>query len=694
MIQQFLDQDLRLTKVRKLLRRQNIEVSYATLRRFAVTELGFGRRAPTVAVADCGPGEELQFDTGWMTYLEPDLSGKRRRFRAWIFTSVLSRYRFVYPVFRETTQTAIEACEAAWQFFGGIFHALIVDNTKAIVARADPLRPRIVRGFLEYAQLRGFVVDTTRARRPRDKARVERAVPTVRDDCFAGEKLRSIEDARVNSRATGASTNTECGVTAAPSACRCEHFEAEERSALLPAPTEAYDIPAWSEPKVARDQYAQVAKALYSLPTKFVGQKLEARADRTTVRFYLGATLVKTHPRVAPGQRSTDPNDFPPEKTAYALRDVAFLARQARGHGEAVGQYASALLEGTLPWTRMRQVYALLGLARRYGSARLEAACRIALDVDMVDVHRLRRLLEVAATDHAKRTRQVVSDRPLPAARHSVRLPLSPQPQSRKEKNNDCRCHQSGSQDRASPAEALPPCSTPCPSASLSPDSRRCPIRTSCCSSSPTRSPAATAWPPSPGPSGAASIPTPDRKLGRDRQGHLRPRPAQRTRLAALPRAALSRRHRRPRRCRQDLPRPRPRPHRLPPRPLGACAGEPTEMLKTLKHARLTNSHEAELRKLLAVDLLIIDDFGLDAMDVQESRDAYEIFTERHRAGSMVVTSNRGPDEWLATFADPIRAQSAIDRFTCNAYDLVIEGESYRSRLKPSLKISAQKDPD
>jgi DNA replication protein DnaC len=117
-------------------------------------------------------------------------------------------------------------------------------------------------------------------------------------------------------------------------------------------------------------------------------------------------------------------------------------------------------------------------------------------------------------------------------------------------------------------------------------------------------------------------------------------------------------------------------------------------MLKTLKHARLTNSHEAELRESLAVDLLIIDDFGLDAMDAQESRDAYEIFTERHRAGSMVLTSNRGPDEWIATFSDPIRAQSAVDRFTSNAYDLVIEGESYRSRLKPSLKLPPRKDPN
>jgi DNA replication protein DnaC len=109
------------------------------------------------------------------------------------------------------------------------------------------------------------------------------------------------------------------------------------------------------------------------------------------------------------------------------------------------------------------------------------------------------------------------------------------------------------------------------------------------------------------------------------------------------------------------------------------------KMLKTLKHARLDNTYEAEVRKLVAVDLLIVDDFGLDAMDATESRDIFEVLIERHRAGSMIVTSNRGPDEWLATFADPVRAQAAIDRFTSNAYDLTIDGPSYRQRLKQKL---------
>ncbi len=160
---------VRLTKIGKLLRRRGVTIEYPTLRRFALAELDFGRGAPSVPVADCDPGAEVQVDTGWMTLLEPDLFGKRRRFKAWIFTAVYSRHRFVLPIFHETTESAIQACEAAWDFFGGVFMVLIPDNTKAIVAQADPIAPVIVEAFREYAQARGFLIDTTRVRSPKDK---------------------------------------------------------------------------------------------------------------------------------------------------------------------------------------------------------------------------------------------------------------------------------------------------------------------------------------------------------------------------------------------------------------------------------------------------------------------------------------------------------------------------------------------
>jgi DNA replication protein DnaC len=106
---------------------------------------------------------------------------------------------------------------------------------------------------------------------------------------------------------------------------------------------------------------------------------------------------------------------------------------------------------------------------------------------------------------------------------------------------------------------------------------------------------------------------------------------------------------------------------------------------KRLKAARLDASHDAEMRKLIGVDLLIIDDFALTALGVQETADIYELVVERHHSAATVVTSNRDPVEWLSVMADPLLAQSAVDRMKSAAWELVIEGESYRSNEKPAL---------
>jgi DNA replication protein DnaC len=113
-------------------------------------------------------------------------------------------------------------------------------------------------------------------------------------------------------------------------------------------------------------------------------------------------------------------------------------------------------------------------------------------------------------------------------------------------------------------------------------------------------------------------------------------------------------------------------------------------MLRTLRQSRLDNSRDAEMIALTSIDLLIVDDFALEVMSKEESKDIYQLFLERTGRASMIVSSNRDTAEWLAMFDDVLLAQSAVDRFKNAAYDFVIEGESYRPRLKPTLDA---KDP-
>jgi hypothetical protein len=286
----------------------------------------------------------------------------------------------------------IAGFEAAWAFFGGVFKVIIPNNIKPIIDRADPVDPRFNDAFREYAQARGFAVDPARVRHPRDKPRVERTVAYVRSNFFAGEEFADLADCRT--RAEGWCARV-AGLRIHGTTCArpAEVFTAEEAPRLLPAPQTPFAVPVYTRPKVAPDRHVEVARALYSVPGELIGRRLVARADASTVKLFWRGQLIKVHPRQPPGRRHTDPADLPTEAATYALRDVDTLARRAAAHGPAVGAYASAVLDHPLPWTKMRQVYRLLGLVRRHGTDRVELACRRALDAEAVNVGLIERML-------------------------------------------------------------------------------------------------------------------------------------------------------------------------------------------------------------------------------------------------------------------------------------------------------------
>jgi hypothetical protein len=272
---------------------------------------------------------------------------------------------------------------------------LVPDNMAAMVSLADPLSPTLVASFQDYTQTRGIFVDPARVRAPRDKARVENQVAYVRESWFDGETFRTLAEAR-RSAAAWARDVAGRRVHGTTRQVPIEAFERDEKPAMLPAPTTAFDVPVWTDAKVHPDHHIQIARALYSVPTRFVGHTVRVRADRSTVRIYLGTELVKTHPRVAMGRRSTDPADYPDGKADYALRNVEAVLARARKRGEHVGHYAEKLLAGPLPWTRMRQAYGLLRLCDTYGDGRVEAVCQSALAFGVVDVARIGRMLKTA----------------------------------------------------------------------------------------------------------------------------------------------------------------------------------------------------------------------------------------------------------------------------------------------------------
>jgi DNA replication protein DnaC len=103
-------------------------------------------------------------------------------------------------------------------------------------------------------------------------------------------------------------------------------------------------------------------------------------------------------------------------------------------------------------------------------------------------------------------------------------------------------------------------------------------------------------------------------------------------------------------------------------------------LLTDLHAARANGSYPRLLARVLTVDLLVLDDFGLQPLSAQAAQDLYEIISERYERGSLIITSNRAFEEWAEVFGNELLASAALDRLTHHAHTLIIRGESYRQR--------------
>lgn len=161
-------------------------------------------------------------------------------------------------------------------------------------------------------------------------------------------------------------------------------FEADERYVLGPMSTEPYDMPRWTDHKVDRSHAIVVGYALYSVPWRLGECVLRVGSDRATVKMYCQRQLVKTHPRPSEGGTWIDGADIPPHKVALATRNATSMCEKAAGHGQNIWEYALRLMDGPLPWSRIRHAYRLLGPVERHGPGLVDTACGKALALDVV----------------------------------------------------------------------------------------------------------------------------------------------------------------------------------------------------------------------------------------------------------------------------------------------------------------------
>jgi transposase len=358
-----------------------LAASVASLKRYVAANLPEEVRRDRVVVlrdeADTPPGEEAQIDYGHLGYWIDPVSGKRRR--VWAFAMVLacSRHLFVRPVLTMDQAAWTEAHVEAFRFFGGVPRRLVPDNLRTGVDKPDLYDPKLNRSYAELAAHYGTLVDPARRSKPRDKARIERPMPYIRDSL--GREFTSVPQMQAAARdwcrdVAGRRSSRPLG-GAAPGSV----FNAVEAEALQPLPAKPFVLAIWSTARVGPDIHARVGKTIYSVPWRFIGQRVDARATAMMVQFFHNGRLIATHGR-KPSGKQTDLGHYPPEKIAFRMRTPTWCRTRADQIGPACTQLVAGLLEVNALF-RLRAAQGVLGLADKHGTARLEAACAKAIAV-------------------------------------------------------------------------------------------------------------------------------------------------------------------------------------------------------------------------------------------------------------------------------------------------------------------------
>ena len=381
--------DMTAKQIKRLLAEKGELFSYTSIKRY-VREIRPSSSPAVTVRLETDAGDQGQVDFGQVTLLLGEVKKK-----AWAFIMVLSysRHRFVRFVERQDANTWLDCHIRAFEFFNGCPKTVLLDNLKAGVVKADLYDPTINRAYAELERHYGFVADPAKVRTPEHKGKVERSMPTVRQQLVAGRQYLDLADANEKALAwslTGIGMDKH-GTTHEEPVLR---FERDEKGCLIPLPTSRFESPLWKQCKVHPDHHVVFDKSYYSVPTRYVGKSVWVRGTFRMTEIFLERELIKCHARAhKAGTWRTDMHDYPESSKVFLFAHPTWCRQHAETLGESVALMINQIL-APHSLQNLRKAQAVLRLVDKHGAEKLDAACRHLLPFGSTSRASIQRLLE------------------------------------------------------------------------------------------------------------------------------------------------------------------------------------------------------------------------------------------------------------------------------------------------------------
>ena len=337
-------------------------------------------------------GEKLFIDFAGTTVALADGS------RGHVFVCSLgaSSYTFAAATQAERLEDWIESMTRALIFYGGVPQLIVPDNARALICDPDRYEPRAHDTVLDFARHYATSVLPARPRSPRDKAAAESAVQVVTRWILARLRHERFANVHALDRAIAAllPAVNDRAFQKLPGS-RASVFAEIDRPALMPLPASRYELARFKSVKVHIDYHVEIEGHRYSVPHAFVGQRLDARITSRAVELLARGSRVASHVRShRRGEFSTVTEHMPAAHRAHLEWTPQRLIDWGCRMGLATGELIGRLLERYKhPEHGYRACLGLLGLAKRFGPARLEAACQLALSLGACQYRHVREIL-------------------------------------------------------------------------------------------------------------------------------------------------------------------------------------------------------------------------------------------------------------------------------------------------------------
>ena len=344
-------------------------------------------------VLEFAPGEATQVDFGSGPTINDVFTGAE--FKTWVFVMTLcfSRHMYAEIVTDQKVDTWLACHRRAFEFFNGVPARVIIDNPKCAITRACYRDPKVQRSYGELAEGYGFIISPCPPREPQMKGRVESGVKYVKKNFMPLRELRTLSDA--NEQLTRWVMQTAGNRTHGTTHQKpLTMFAETEKHLLKKLPDVPVQIATWTTVKVHGNCHVQFEKAYYSASFRLVRQQLWLKATDTTVSLYKDLELLATHRRLRrAGQRSTVDEHMPPEALAYKMQDPQWCLKQAEEIGSHCHRMIRRLFSNKV-LDNLRAAQGIIGLGKKYGATRLEAACARALFFENIRYRAVKSILQ------------------------------------------------------------------------------------------------------------------------------------------------------------------------------------------------------------------------------------------------------------------------------------------------------------